>query len=268
MTLVLLKLVLTPVLIGGVSLIARRWGPTVGGWMVSLPLTSGPTLFFLDLERGSTFSAAAAEAALAGCVAIIAYVVVYARIAHRAAWPVALGLGAIGWSVAAILVQPMLQWPVLFVFAVVVVVTGLGIRWMPDGSTRTSTTTATRRDILLSMAAGTLVVVFITTTAPLLGSGMSGIFAMVPVIVTVLAVVAHRAGGASHAIVLQRGILTGLGGTASFLAVIASLIDRVGVIVSFGAAFVALVVVQTCILAMLKARSTERPDVAASPADG
>jgi hypothetical protein len=32
-----LKLVLTPVLIGGASLAARRWGPAIGGLIVALP---------------------------------------------------------------------------------------------------------------------------------------------------------------------------------------------------------------------------------------
>ncbi len=54
-----LKLVLTPVLIGGASLGARRWGPTVGGWIVSLPLTSGPVVLFLALDRGPAFAVAA-----------------------------------------------------------------------------------------------------------------------------------------------------------------------------------------------------------------
>ena len=40
-----LKLILTPLLIGGASLAARRWGPAIGGWLVSLPLTSGPVTF-------------------------------------------------------------------------------------------------------------------------------------------------------------------------------------------------------------------------------
>ena len=39
MPLLLLKLVLTPVVVGGASLAVRRWGPAIGGWIVSLPLT-------------------------------------------------------------------------------------------------------------------------------------------------------------------------------------------------------------------------------------
>ena len=37
-----LKLTLTPILILTASLASRRWGQAIGGWLVSLPLTTGP----------------------------------------------------------------------------------------------------------------------------------------------------------------------------------------------------------------------------------
>ncbi|HET7343490.1 MAG TPA: hypothetical protein VFL90_18640, partial [Methylomirabilota bacterium] len=55
----LLKLAATPLLIAGASLAGRRWGPAVGGWLVGLPLTSGPVAVFLALEHGAAFAAAA-----------------------------------------------------------------------------------------------------------------------------------------------------------------------------------------------------------------
>jgi len=41
-----LKLTITPFLILAASLASRRWGEAVGGWLVGLPLTSGPVAFF------------------------------------------------------------------------------------------------------------------------------------------------------------------------------------------------------------------------------
>jgi hypothetical protein len=49
--LLLLKLVLTPALIALASLAGRRWGHAVSGWIVALPLTTGPIVFFLGLSR-------------------------------------------------------------------------------------------------------------------------------------------------------------------------------------------------------------------------
>src|SRR5207253_534085 len=52
MTVLLAKVVLTPLLIAAATLAGRRWGPAVGGWLAGLPLTSGPVSVFLALEPG------------------------------------------------------------------------------------------------------------------------------------------------------------------------------------------------------------------------
>jgi hypothetical protein len=53
MPLLALKFVLTPFLIGGASLAARRWGPATAGWLVGLPLTSGPVAAALAVQAVS-----------------------------------------------------------------------------------------------------------------------------------------------------------------------------------------------------------------------
>ena len=44
-----LKLVVTPLLIAAATLVARRWGPGVGGWLAGFPLTSAPVSVFFAL---------------------------------------------------------------------------------------------------------------------------------------------------------------------------------------------------------------------------
>src|SRR5258705_70258 len=65
----LLKLLVTPLLIGAASLAGRRWGETVSGWFIGLPLSSGPVCWFLALEQGTGFAAAAARGCLGGAPA-------------------------------------------------------------------------------------------------------------------------------------------------------------------------------------------------------
>jgi hypothetical protein len=55
--LLLLKLNLTPILIGIRSMAARRRGPSVGGWLVAMPLTSGPVALYIALDHGNAFAA-------------------------------------------------------------------------------------------------------------------------------------------------------------------------------------------------------------------
>jgi hypothetical protein len=72
----------------------------IGGWMVSLPLTSGPVALFLALDRGPSFAATAAEASVAGNVAIVAFWLAYAGVATRTGWPAAIAAAGIGWLAA------------------------------------------------------------------------------------------------------------------------------------------------------------------------
>jgi hypothetical protein len=62
------KVVVTPLLIGGASLAGRRWGHQLGGWLVALPLTSGPVAFLLATDHGADFAATAAVGMLAGTI--------------------------------------------------------------------------------------------------------------------------------------------------------------------------------------------------------
>jgi hypothetical protein len=42
MSLLTVKLIAAPLVILLATLAARRWGDAIGGWLVGLPLTSGP----------------------------------------------------------------------------------------------------------------------------------------------------------------------------------------------------------------------------------
>jgi len=63
------KLIVTPLMILAASLVGRRWGDAMGGWLVGLPLTSGPVAVFLAVEHGPGFAAEASAGSLAGVVA-------------------------------------------------------------------------------------------------------------------------------------------------------------------------------------------------------
>src|SRR5437667_321225 len=85
-TLLLAKVVLTPLFIAAVTLAGRRWGPAVGGWLAGLPLTSGPVSVFLALKQGPGFAARAAVGTLAGLVGVGCFCLVYARLARHRSW--------------------------------------------------------------------------------------------------------------------------------------------------------------------------------------
>ncbi|MFI5259589.1 MAG: hypothetical protein ACHQ01_08285 [Candidatus Limnocylindrales bacterium] len=261
MALLALKLILTPLLVGTASLGARRWGPMAGGWIVSLPLTSGPVALFLALDQGPTFAAAAAHASLAGCLAIAAYCLTYSRLAERG-WLLAVAVAAAGWLAGALLAEVTSSWLVVGTLVLVVAVNAAALALMPVPVSRGSSAPAGRGDIAVRMAVGAFVVVFVTGVAPLAGPTVSGLLAMVPIVGTILAVFAQRAGGPQDGSSVQRGILAGLFGTAAFLAVVAWAITPFGVAPAFIAAIAMVALVQFVALRVFS------PMRGASPASG
>jgi len=116
---VLLRLLLVPALVAGVTLAVRRWGPAVGGWLAGLPIVAGPILVFYALEQGSRFAAAASAATLAGLIGTVAFAIAYAGGAARLPWYACM---IIGWTVyAAMIVALHALRPALSVSFVVLV---------------------------------------------------------------------------------------------------------------------------------------------------
>lgn len=246
------KLVVTPLLIGGASLAARRWGPAVGGWLVALPLTSGPVAVFLALAHGPEFAASASAASLVGCVAIVSFCLAYARLADRG-WRVAL-LGAYGgWLVTAIVLEPALDVPPIVLLVLAVVAGGLALRAAPGGTSLPSEVAPPAWDIPLRMGIVTVVVVGLTAAAPFLGASLSGLLAMVPVITTVLTPFAHERDGSASAVGLVRGILTGLFGTAAFLGALAMFLVPLGIGTAVVIGLACLLLAQGLALAAMRA---------------
>src|SRR2546422_11564383 len=78
-----LKLIVTPALIGAATMAGRRWGPAIAGWLVGLPFTSGPVALFLALDHGAGFAAGAAAGMLAGTISQAALALAYGWQASR-----------------------------------------------------------------------------------------------------------------------------------------------------------------------------------------
>src|SRR5437763_1777798 len=131
-----LKLVLTPALIAIATLSGRRWGPSIGGWLVGLPFTSGPVSFFLAIEQGTPFAAAAAAGSIGGAAASAVFAIAYAATARRFGWPVSLGGASLAFAVAVTALRAMplgsgFPLPLLALYAGGVTAAILGIRLIP-----------------------------------------------------------------------------------------------------------------------------------------
>jgi hypothetical protein len=253
-----LKIVITPIFILAASWAGRRWGETVAGWLVGLPLTSGPIAFFLALEHGNGFAAAAAAGSLGGALAQACFCIGYGRAAERMRWPLALGLGTAAFAGGALLLQATrLSLPSLLAVTLAALVLAIGL--VPRGRMRAfDVLTLPRWDIPTRMATATVLVIALTAAAPVLGPRLSGLLATFPVFAAVLALFAHRLQGGAAAQQVLRGLLLGLFAFAGFFFALGVAIDRMGIAGGFAIAVAVALAIQGGSLWVMRRRGQGR----------
>jgi len=218
--LLVMKVLLAPVLLAACSLAAWRWGTAVGGWLLGLPLISGPVSFLLFLEHGPVFAESAARGTLLGFLATGAFCTWYVLLARRSRWwfslPVAYAAClAVAWALS------FVDLPVAWVAAgVVAILAGLAIL-APSPDACEPVPKPAPRPLLVKMLSASVIVVAITGAAGVLGPRVAGLLAPLPVLLAFMAAAAHRRSGHEAACGLLRGALAGCWGGAAFFAVIA-----------------------------------------------
>lgn len=249
-----LKLVLTPLLIIVASLAGRRWGPALSGWLIGLPLTSGPVTFFLALSHGTGFATAASAGTLAGTLSECVFCLTYGWISRRARWPLTLALSTLGFALATAAVRD-LTLPVLPLFAVVVAGLLLALALMPTVKARgLPSPPLPAWDLPARAVLATAFVVILTALAPALGPQLTGLIAPFPVYASILAGFAHQQQGPDGAILVARGLLVGLFAFASFFLVLSLALRPLGIAPAFSLATVAALAVQGSSLLVLRHR--------------
>ena len=233
----MLKVVLAPALIALASGVERRWGPAVGGWFVALPLTTGPVLFILSIERGQRFAATAAAGALLAVVSLAAFVLAYTWSASRASWPVSGLAGGTAYLGATWLLQSLVLPVAPSMFIACAALLG-ALRALPNTTGNIRPTRPPAWDIPVRMALAMTFVVTIAWAAPRLGPRLSGLLTPFPIAATILAAFTHALHGSNAVSRLSRGLLLGLFSFSVFLLVVAIAIERLGVAGAFAAATV------------------------------
>ena len=252
-----LKLVLTPALIAAATLVGRRFGPSISGWLVGLPFTSGPVSLFLALEQGTGFAAAAAAGSIAGVSASAVFAVAYAAMARRFAWPASLVVASLAFAAAVLVLRaaPLdsgLPLPLLALYAGGVAAAIAGIRLIPPPRAIEEAPEPPRWDLPVRMGVATALVILITSAAPLLGPQLSGLLTTYPVYAGVLAVFAHSQRGGGAATQVVRGLCYGILAFATFFLMIGVLVDRAGILSAFAAAAAGAIVVQALTLTRIR----------------
>lgn len=246
------KLVASPLLIWAASLVGRRWGQSVAGWLVGLPLTSGPVALFLALDYGPDFAGRAAIGSLAGTAVQAGFCFSYIGTAQRFGWPIALTAATVAYALGAIVFEIIIP-PLAPTLAIVVSALVAALALSPRRQTAARIAPIVPHwDIPARMVVAAGLVLGLSATAPLIGPRLAGLLATYPVFATVLAVFAHRLQGEPAARRVLRGLLIGLFGFAGFFAVLAFALARVGVASAFSCATLAAIVIQGCSLWLIR----------------
>ncbi|MBL8201501.1 MAG: hypothetical protein JNK40_11055 [Chromatiales bacterium] len=232
MLILILKLLLVPSLLATVTVIARRWGPNVAGWVGSFPIVAGPVLLVITLEQGAAFGARAAGAAVAGIAPTMFFVVLYAYLSVRFRWWQAVLMGYLGWAVAVALLA---RAPAGLGVSAAIGCAGLALAMAlvrpPPGPPLPQK--PSRLELPARMLVGVLLTFVTSALAAAFGPRLAGYAAIFPLVASIVASFSHALHGRDPAVRFLAGMCRGMWSVAAFALVLALLLPRVGVAPAF-----------------------------------
>jgi len=238
MLLLATKTLLTPILLALCTAASHHWGNAVGGWLLGLPLASGPLSLFLALQHGGRFAAAAARSSLLGFLAVGVFCLVYLALAKSRSWRLSLS-GAMVACLSTVALLALVDLSIEHTIALVVIVlVGMNATLGKTSVAKASAAPSLGGVALRMMLAGTVVFV-LTAFSGLLGGTLTGLLAPLPILAGIMTVAAHRKEGPDSARGLLRGIVVGMWGGVAFFAVIGLFIGQMPQMVAYALATVA-----------------------------
>lgn len=255
MNIFILKLVLTPIIIGATTLVSRKWGASISGWLVGLPLTSGPVVFFIALSHELDFTYQTILGIISGGFSLVAYILVYAWVAKKLNWLAALLASLLTFFAFTFLLQSV-DFSFVPLSISVLITIFIGFRCMPTYRIVQVYSSETKWDIPLRILIGTSFIILVTAIAPHIGAKLSGLISTVPLFVSILTVFTHYQQSADAAINVLRGLMYGLFAFASFYFTLGSLIPNTSLAVAFVSAIVVALLTQGLTLMILNNRKS------------
>lgn len=254
---IVLRLVVPPLTVLAAGWLQRRVGPRLSGRLVGLPLTSGPLVLVLLLAEGTPTAVVAAQGVLAGQVMVVGFTTAYAlgsttaaraRLVLAAALMAVVVLGAVAHATTA-----RAPWTVgLLVVPLALVSMRV---WRPATEEAATSVGGPSVPQLLGRAGVTgVLVATLSTSSRVIGAGLSGVLASVPLVIAVVSPATHRDAGAVAARAMLRGTLTVVPGTATFAAVLAIALTSLDALPAFAAAGAAMLLVNRAVGAWDAAR--------------
>lgn len=244
MNILMLKLLLAPVIIGGASLAGRRWGPNVSGWLIGLPLTSGPVAFFVAISHNNTFAASTVLGTISGGLSLVVFCLAYAWLAKWFRWQWCLTGSMLCYGAVTLIMQNIIL-PLAIIFPLVIVVILAGIGLMPTSEQlKQQVAKPGKWDLPARILIGTSFILTLTGIAPLIGPRLTGLLSTIPLYTAILVIFAQRLQGPAGSVGVLRGLLFGLFGFTGFYLALALSLGKLNLGMAFLVATLATLLIQ------------------------
>jgi len=243
MQILIIKILLAPFLIGIATLAGRRYGHTISGLLVGLPLTSGPIAFILALQNGINFAILSSKGILLGIISVGVFSLTYAWTAKFFHWTISL---LISWVVFFMITSFLSLFNLnLYVTYLLVVITLLVTLFLfPKYKDEQIIITTPKWDIPLRMILAMVFIIGLTHFSRKLGPHLSGLLAPFPLYGTIFAVSTHNLYGSDAATKLLKGIVIGSFSFATFFLVVGQFISFMGISWTFLMATLTAIILQ------------------------
>jgi uncharacterized membrane protein (GlpM family) len=206
---IVIKIVVTSLMVLGLSWLSERISPRVAGVFAGLPLGIAVSLFFIGVEQGPSFAAEASLSALGGLGASVIFCFAYWRFsATLRRWNIALTsvLSLAVFLVAAALIGflPQNRWLLKIVTLVITAVALFVFRRISEADpAQRKQVTVTPLILLVRAALATAIVLAITGLASVIGEKWSGLLSGFPITLYPVLLIVHAtySEGEAHGII-------------------------------------------------------------------
>ena len=211
-----LKVIIAPVIVLSVSYLQRRFGDRFGGWLIGLPITTGPFLLIIGLQEGVAFAGKTAHGVLLGQMALIVFCWVYAFAAPRASWQVAIAIGTSACLITGFLVT-FFKFSIWVSGPTLIVLWLVAMRGWPKSASFTRKISPPRWELPVRILVTLILLITLSALAPHLGAKVAGALSTYPVIASVLGAFNQRRFGAAATVSTLRGLMQTLPITMGFI---------------------------------------------------
>lgn len=196
-----LKMALTATIVVLISVVVERSGPFIGALIAALPTAAGAAYIILAFEHPPDFIAASAVGSAAAAATVSIFALTFTVLAQRHGLLLSLGVAMAVWFAAAAALRLVVWTPLTAALLDIVVFgTTVPLSWRYRTSGPPAKFIRTAYDIPLRAATAAIVVTTVTTASYSLGSFVSGVFAVFPIVMACSVIILHpRVGGIASA---------------------------------------------------------------------